>query len=116
MVFFTCAAGSAPGRWMGGDPVRTGSFDVEFEIPDDVVEWAPATSAIPAISGRPEAGSAVHIECEVVRVGDGNDSVVEARLGPDVLLVDVLSRRSDLSVGTMISLQVGELRLHPYDL
>lgn len=116
VVFFSCESGSAPGRWMGGKPVGSGEFNVEIEIPEEVAEWTAASSGRTVISRVSESGSDVRIECEVVRFDDKADSVVEVRLGSDILLVEILSRRSELSVGALISFQVPEIQLYPYDI
>jgi hypothetical protein len=101
---------------MGAGPAQLGSFDVEIEVPEEVVEWRTATSADTAISGSFESDSNVRIDCEVMSFDAGDDSVVQVRLGSDVLLVEVVSRRSDLSVGDLISFTVPEVQLYPYDL
>ena len=113
IVFFSCAAGSAPGRWMGAEPAHTGFFDIEFEVPDDITEWTSAATAS-GISGTPEAGAEVRVECEVERVGDGDDSVVAVRLGSGILLVEVPDGRSSLTAGDLISFRTSEILLHPY--
>jgi len=115
VVAFRCDFGSALGRWMGGVPVRLGTSSVEFDIVDEVSEWVEIDAGSTALSGRLELGSGVRFECEVLRVGEGEDSVVEVRLGPDVLLVEILSRKSDLPVGGLVSFWVAEVRLYPYD-
>lgn len=92
---------------------RTGRFDIEFEVPDDITEWTSAATAA-GISGRPEVGAAVCVVGEVEGVGDGDDTVVEVGLGSGVLLVDVPAGRPDLSEGDLISFRISEIRLHPY--
>lgn len=116
IVLFSSGSGSASARWMGAGPAQLGSFDVEIEVPEEVVEWRTATSADTAISGSFESDSNVRIDCEVMSFDAGDDSVVQVRLGSDVLLVEVVSRRSDLSVGDLISFTVPEVQLYPYDL
>ena len=95
--------------------MRLGTSSVEFDIVDEVSEWVEIDAGSTALSGRLELGSGVRFECEVLRVGEGEDSVVEVRLGPDVLLVEILSRKSDLPVGGLVSFWVAEVRLYPYD-
>ena len=100
---------------MGELPVQPGSFEVEIEVREEVAEWVAATSGTTALSGAPEPGSGVRIECEVERFDDGDDPVVEVRLGSGVLLVEILDRRAELRVGALISFQVPEIELYPYD-
>jgi hypothetical protein len=99
---------------MGAEQARTGRFDVELDVPEEVEEWAPATSRATAISGAAEAGAEVHITCEVLGVAD--DGVVEVRVGTGVLLVEIPNGRHDLPLGGLISFRAAEIQLHPYNL
>lgn len=114
VVFFSCESGSAPGRWMGESPPRLGLCYVEIEVPDEIEEWTVAASNATGLYGDSESGSDVRVECEVLRFDDSDDSVVEVRLGSDIVMIEILNRRSDLSVGALISCRVPEIQLYPY--
>ena len=115
LVFFSSDFGSASGRWMGPHELRTGEFDIEFDLPE-VEEWTVATSAEAALSGAAEPGSEVWITCQVERVRGGDDTVVTVRTGPYLTYVEILNRRPELPEGGLISFRVPEIRLYPYDM
>lgn len=116
IVSFRCESGVASGRWMGSSPAAVGQFDVEIEVPEEVAEWVAAPSGSASLSEVVGAESVTLITGEVVKSGDDDDSVVEMRVGSDILLIEISNRRSELPVGGFISLQVPEVQLYPYDL
>jgi hypothetical protein len=101
---------------MGSSPAAVGQFDVEIEVPEEVAEWVAAPSGSASLSEVVGAESVTLITGEVVKSGDDDDSVVEMRVGSDILLIEISNRRSELPVGGFISLQVPEVQLYPYDL
>ncbi len=115
IVRFKCESGIASGRWMGSNPAEVGQFDVEIEVPEDVADWTADPSGATSLS---EAGaeSATLITGQVVRFDDGDDSVVEIRVGSDILLIEIPNRRSELTVEGFISFRAPEIQLYPYDL
>ncbi|GAB2601071.1 hypothetical protein [Kribbella endophytica] len=115
-VRFTCEIGTAIGRWMGPNAATAGQFHVEFEIPEDVTDWVPASPGPAALAEVPGEGHAALITAEVLGLTKGDDAVVELRLGSDVLLIEVPHRRSELSVEDLISFRVPEIQLYPYEL
>ncbi|MEU3877232.1 MULTISPECIES: hypothetical protein [Streptomyces] len=92
-----------------------GLFDVEIEVPGEVEEWVAIPSGVASLSAATEDLVAL-IVGEVVRREDGDDPVVEVRVGSDILLIEIPNRRSELSVKEFISFRVPELQLYPYDL
>lgn len=115
IVRFTCESGIATGRWMGANSAEVGQFDVEIEFPEEVADWTAGPSGVTSLS---EAGadSATLITGRVVRFGDGDDSVVEIRVGSDILLIEIPNRRPELTVEGFISFRAPEIQLYPYDL
>ncbi|MBV6700200.1 hypothetical protein [Kitasatospora aureofaciens] len=116
-VAFRCAVGQASGHWAGRAPAAPGEFDVELEIPEEIADWtvlgAPAAGSIVGdISGQ----AGVSITATVGGVGEGDDTVVELRLGSDILLVEAPARRWEVSPGEVVALHVPSVRLYPYDL
>ncbi|WP_172383455.1 hypothetical protein [Streptomyces sp. MNP-20] len=93
-----------------------GQFDVEIEVPGDVTEWVSVPSGVASLSEVAGAESVTLITGKVVKSGDGDDSVVELRVGSDILLVEIPNQRAELPVGGFISFQVPEVQLYPYDL
>lgn len=116
IVSFRCESGAAVGQWMGSDPPAAGTFDVEIEVPEEAAEWAAVSSGATSMSRVVGNYPAALITGEVVRFGDGEDPVVEVRVGPDVLLVEITNQRSGLPLGGFISFQVSNIQLYPYDL
>lgn len=116
IVCFRCEAGVASGRWMGSNPAEVGQFDVEIEVPGEVAEWTAAPSGVASLSEASGAESVTIITGEVVRFDDGDDSVVEIRVGSDILLIEIPNRRSDLPLKGLISFRVPNIQLYPYDL
>ncbi|MFD5824775.1 hypothetical protein [Lentzea sp. NPDC060358] len=112
-VHFSCAHGSAAGRWMSAGPVRTGAFHVEVEVPDEVASWSAAPGG-PGLHGDPASGLEVCLDAEVVSFEAG-DPVVAVRLGADVLLVE-FADRAGLSAGARISFRVPEVHLYSTEL
>lgn len=101
---------------MGSIPVRTGQFDVEIEVPEEVTGWVPATSGVTSLTDSVGTGPGILITGEVVRVGGSDDPVVEIRVGSDIVLTEILDRRSEVPVTGTISFRVSEILLYPYDL
>ena len=116
IVRFKCEYGDVSGRWRGSKPAGLGKFDVEIDVPEEVEEWDAASSEATPLSEIPGAEHAVLIVGSVVRFDNGDDSVVEIRVGSDVLLVEIENRRSQLLVDGFISFHVSEIQLYPYDL
>ena len=112
IVFFRGDFGSACGRWKGPEPAEAGAFAVEFTLPA-VEEWTVATPEEPALAGAAEPGSAVWFRCQVEQVHE--NSVVVARMGPHIFLVEIPSRTPELPEGRFISFRVPEIELYPYD-
>ncbi|WP_326582015.1 hypothetical protein OG889_25145 [Streptomyces sp. NBC_00481] len=116
IVRVRCEFGTVSGRWMGSDPVGTGRFDVELEVPEEVAEWTAADSGAASLSEAAGTGRAALITGQVVRYDDGDDPVVEIRVGSDILLIEIPNRRSELVRDGFISFRTPELRLYPYEL
>lgn len=116
IVRFKCESGVASGRWVGAKIADLGTFDVEIEITEEVEEWALSSSSTTSLSEIGGEERAVWIVGSVVRLCDGGDSVVEIRVGSDLILVEIASRRSELFKESLISLRVPEIQLYPYDL
>lgn len=116
IVRFRCESGIASGRWMGRNPAKAGQFDVEIEVPEEVAEWTAAPSGGTSLSEAMGSEPGSLITGEVVRCGDGDDSVVEVKVGSDILLIEIPNRRSELPVGGLISFRSPEIQLYPYDL
>lgn len=116
IVYFRCESGAASGRWMGSNPAEMGQFDIEIEVPEEVAEWAAVPWGVTSLSEAAGAESAALITGEVVRFDDGDDSVVEIRVGADILLIEIPNRRSELPVEGLISFRVPEIQLYPYEL
>lgn len=114
IVSFRCAYGAALARWMGADPARQGTFDVEIEVPEAVAEWVPVASGSVSLEGLEHFW--VRITGEVVGVGEGDDPVVEIRVGSDVLLIEIPDRRPELHAAHLVSFRAAEVQLYPYDL
>ncbi|MFI6143963.1 hypothetical protein [Streptomyces sp. NPDC051109] len=112
---FKCESGIASGRWMGPNPAEVGQFDVEIEVPEEVADWTAGPSGATSLS---EVGvdSATLITGRVVKFDDGDDSVVEIRVGSDILLIEIPNRRSELPAEGFISFRASEIQLYPYDL
>ncbi|WP_144023886.1 hypothetical protein [Amycolatopsis keratiniphila] len=100
---------------MGSEPADVGQFNVEIEVPEEVTDWMVVSAAATSLS-EAAAGSATLITGRVVRFDEGDDSVVEVRVGSDVLLIEFPNRRSELPVEGFISFQASEIHLYPYDL
>lgn len=116
IVRFRCESGTASGRWMGRNPAKVGQFDVEIEVPEEVAEWTAIPSGDTSLSEAIGAESGSLITGEVVRFDDGDDSVVEVRVGSDILLIEIPNRRSELPTEGLISFRAPEIQLYPYDL
>lgn len=52
----------------------------------------------------------------VVRLDNGDDSVVEIRMGSGIFLINITNRRSELLVKSIISFSAPEIQLYSYDL
>ncbi|MFI7535491.1 hypothetical protein [Streptosporangium sp. NPDC049376] len=116
IVQFRCESGTASGRWMGKRPAKPGHFDIEIEVPEEVTEWTFASSDTTSLSEATGAGTATIIAGSVIRFDDGDDSIVEIRVGKDILLIEITNRRSELPVEGQISFCAPEIQLYPYDL
>ncbi|WP_329092256.1 hypothetical protein [Streptosporangium sp. NBC_01469] len=116
IVRFRCESGVASGRWMGSNPAKTGQFDIEIEVPEEVAEWAAVPSGVTSLSEAAGAEPVALITGEVVRFNDSDDSVIEIRVGTAILLIEIPNRRSELSVEGLISFQAPEIQLYPYEL
>ena len=116
IVRFRCESGTASGRWMGSTPVETGQLDVELEIPEVVTEWTAAASDTASLAEAAGTGCAALITGQVVRYDDGDDQVVEIRVGSGILLIEIPDRRSELVPEGFISFRTPEVQLYPYDL
>ncbi|MDP9862651.1 MULTISPECIES: hypothetical protein [Streptosporangium] len=115
-VSFRCESGAASGRWMGESSAKMGQFDVEIEVPEEITEWTEVPSGVTSLSENLDVETAVFITGEVVRFDDGDDSVVEIRVGSDILLIEIPNRRSELPSEGLISFRAPEIQLYPYDL
>lgn len=93
-----------------------GQFDVEIEVPEEITEWTEVPSGVTSLSENLDVETAVFITGEVVRFDDGDDSVVEIRVGSDILLIEIPNRRSELPSEGLISFRAPEIQLYPYDL
>ncbi|MFJ7056993.1 hypothetical protein ACK8N7_11680 [Streptomyces griseobrunneus] len=116
IVRFRCESGVVSGRWMGRDPAHLEKFDVEIEVPEEVAEWALVSAGVTSLSEVAGVAPAALIVGSVVRFDDGDDSVVEIRVGSDILLIEITNRRSELLVESLISFRAPEVQLYPYDL
>lgn len=115
VVRFTCESGVASGRWMGPNPAEVGYFDVEIEVSECVTGWTAGSSDVTPLS-QVDGDSGTLITGRVVRSGDGDDPVVEVRVGTDILLIEISDRRAELPVEGLISFWAPEIQLYPYDL
>ncbi|GAB3415302.1 hypothetical protein [Flindersiella endophytica] len=116
IVFFRCESGTASGRWMGADPAGVGQFDVELEIPQEVTDWAPASTNATSLSNAGGADDLdTFVTCEIVQLDHGDDPVVEARLGADILLIEIPHRRSELVAKKLITFRAPEIQLYPFN-
>lgn len=75
----------------------------------------PSASGSTSLSGITEDSFAVLVAGEVVACGSDDDPVVEVRVGAGVILAEITDRRSELSVGDLISFRTPEIHLYPYD-
>jgi hypothetical protein len=115
VVSFRCESGTANGFWKGSRSAEVAEFDVEIEVPEEVAEWVPSASGSTSLSGITEDAFAVLVTGEVVACGSDDDPVVELRVGAGVILAEITDRRSELSVGDLISFRTPEIHLYPYD-
>ncbi|MFJ2092138.1 hypothetical protein ACIOEW_23135 [Streptomyces sp. NPDC087901] len=115
-VRFECDSGTASGRWMGLGPAELGQFDVEIEVPEEVAEWTAVPSGDTSISGGVGRGHAANMVCRVLGFDEGDDSVVGVRVGLDIILIEILNRRSEIPLGGLISFRTPEIQIYPYDL
>jgi len=102
LVRFRSGSAFASGRWMGSSPVNVGQLDVEIEIPEEVVEWMTVRSGDTSLSETAETESDTILTGQVVRFDDGDDSIIEIRVGSDILLIEIPDRR-DMARGELIS-------------
>ncbi|MCL6736484.1 hypothetical protein [Streptomyces neyagawaensis] len=116
IVRFRCESGTASGRWMGSALVEAGRYDVELEVPEEVVEWTAEASGTASLAEAAGTERAALITGQVVGYDDGDDPVVEIRVGPDILLVEIPERRQELLREGFISFRAPEIQLYPYDL
>jgi hypothetical protein len=116
LMSFRCKLGVASGQWMGVKPVQVGAFDVEIEIPEEISEWRFSTSGVAEISGEGEVEGQVLIAGEVVNIGEGSDPVVDIRVCSDIMMIEILNRKFELTKGDFISFRSSNIQLYPYDL
>jgi hypothetical protein len=101
---------------MGPTPAQGGGYHVEFEIPEDIEEWRTVASDRASISGSVDTEAGISITGEVGNIGDGDDPVVELKVGSGILLVEILNRKSELARRGFISFRSPDIQLYPYDL
>jgi hypothetical protein len=101
---------------MGPAPAQGGGCDVEFEILEEIGEWRTSTLGYASISGSVDTEAGIFITGEVLNIGDGDDPVVELKVGSGILLVEILNRKSELARRSFISFQSSDIQLYPYDL
>ncbi|MGW0396185.1 hypothetical protein ACWDYJ_36095 [Streptomyces sp. NPDC003042] len=53
---------------------------------------------------------------EVLDVGEPGDDVVQLRIGPNVTMVEIESRKDELQIGQRITFKVWGLEVYPYEL
>lgn len=117
IVAFSSEVGSAIGRWMGRGEARIGEFYVEIEIPEEVDEWRRATTVeANSISSNSTDEPDVNITAEVIGVGEGDDRVVDLRLGTAVLMIEVANGGNTPAVGDVITFRTVDLQLYPFSL
>ncbi|MBL0803242.1 hypothetical protein AAG656_06350 [Streptomyces albidoflavus] len=106
----------ASGRWTGSNPAEVGCSDVEIEVPECVTGWTAGSAGVAPLS-QAGADSGTLITGRVVGFGDGDDAVVEVRVGSDILLLEIPNRRSELpAVEGWISFRASQIQLYPHDL
>jgi hypothetical protein len=116
IVRFRCESGVASGRWMGSNLATVGQFDVEIEVPEEVVNWTTTLSGIGCLSEIAGRETATLITGQIIRFDDAGDSVMEIRLGTDVLLIEISDRNFEIPKEGYISFRAPEIQLYPYDL
>ncbi len=108
-VRFESAAGAARARWHG--VARAGQWDVELEIPDEVLAWTALEAATGSISG---AGEQARITGRIAGF-DPADQLVTLEVANGLALVEIVAPTSEIRVGAWLSFSA-ELHLYPVSL
>ncbi len=114
-VQFTCVAGGAWGFWKGEEGPGVGTYDVEFEIDEEVPSWSHSPSSQGDFSaGQPGETDWISVSGVVERVDD--DSVVTLRIRTDLVMIEMVDASGVLAQGDSITFSVKSLDLYPYQL
>jgi hypothetical protein len=110
---FVSSVGRGIGVWCGdGPPVVGGYYDVELEVPEDVVDWRRVRTGTPlGFVVRPEGGMSISAELEIV--GRGETPFVTMRLGVGILSFEA-ARFDELAAGEVIEVETAWLYLWPF--
>ncbi|MFD0317806.1 hypothetical protein [Streptomyces flavalbus] len=112
-ITFRSPLGQAWAQWSGTERPGAGDIaNVEFDIPDEVGNWAPADGPDTLHSHAPEEPVRIR---GVVTSTDEDDPVVAVRCGTDILLVEFPPAHKP-PLGARIEFTTPRINAYPYSL
>ncbi|KUM92072.1 hypothetical protein AQI88_33310 [Streptomyces cellostaticus] len=119
VIAFSGMSGRAWAQWCGSEVPQVGALvDVEVDIPDEVTHWVTVDGPGAMVSGDP--GAPVRIRGVVAGVDE--DSVVAARVGADIVLLEFAAPANSVQpghddkpmVGDSIEFTAARIDVYPY--
>lgn len=113
LVEFASPVGRAHGKWKGDEIPRRGvQYRVEVEIPDGASVGREPLVPTGFLADDEQGGTIISGTVESV----AEDGVVVLRIGPDIVLLELVEPALMPQPAQVMSLNVPEIALYPYEL